>query len=229
LRKEINLTDPLKFLPATELTEMKKGEEIQIVGVHRLVLVVEGRLAVRHNAVITDIVPAGSLVVVGVKTGTRTGTGTGTNGTELADVTGLALMRTKLMMWEWQEWERLTLERAELGVALLNTILDYLVRIRVRLESHAVDTVAKRLAKTLLEFAGRFGEEYESQVGRERVTGRFIGVFTHQLLADYVGTSREIVTNWLNRFREERLIVYSRQGIVVRTEKMEAWVRKTKS
>ena len=38
---------------------------------------------------------------------------------------------------------------------------------------------------------------------------------THEQLAHYVGTSREIITQHLNQFRRENLLRYSRQGLDV--------------
>jgi CRP/FNR family transcriptional regulator, cyclic AMP receptor protein len=38
---------------------------------------------------------------------------------------------------------------------------------------------------------------------------------SHELLAQYVGTSREIVTQHMNQFRRQDYLRYSRKGIVV--------------
>jgi CRP-like cAMP-binding protein len=38
--------------------------------------------------------------------------------------------------------------------------------------------------------------------------------FTHEALSRFVGTSREIVTHYMNRFRRLGFISYSRRGIV---------------
>jgi DNA-binding transcriptional ArsR family regulator len=37
--------------------------------------------------------------------------------------------------------------------------------------------------------------------------------FTHEMLSRYVGTSREIVSQHMNRFRKHGYVSYSRQGI----------------
>jgi len=41
---------------------------------------------------------------------------------------------------------------------------------------------------------------------------------THQLISEYVGTSREIVTFQLNHLRQQGYLRYSRQGIQVSTD-----------
>ena len=37
----------------------------------------------------------------------------------------------------------------------------------------------------------------------------------HELLAQYIGTSRELVTQYMNQFRRQGFLRYSRKGIVV--------------
>ena len=44
---------------------------------------------------------------------------------------------------------------------------------------------------------------------------------THQLLSEYVGTSREIVTSHMNHFRNEGLLRYSRTGINIDTHALQ--------
>ena len=39
--------------------------------------------------------------------------------------------------------------------------------------------------------------------------------FTHELLSQYVGTSREIVTHYMNQFRRQGYLRYSRKGILL--------------
>ena len=38
---------------------------------------------------------------------------------------------------------------------------------------------------------------------------------THALLSQYVGTSREIVTRYMTRFRKQGYVTYSRNGILL--------------
>jgi len=43
----------------------------------------------------------------------------------------------------------------------------------------------------------------------------FLAPLTHELLAQYVGTSREIVTHYMSQFRRDKLLSYSRSGIAI--------------
>lgn len=46
--------------------------------------------------------------------------------------------------------------------------------------------------------------------------------FTHVLLSRYVGTSREIITQYMNRFRKQGCLSYSRRGILLHRDILEA-------
>jgi len=46
--------------------------------------------------------------------------------------------------------------------------------------------------------------------------------FTHEMLSRYVGTSRDIVTQYMNRFRKMGYVSYSRQCIVLHREALKA-------
>jgi hypothetical protein len=47
--------------------------------------------------------------------------------------------------------------------------------------------------------------------------------FTHELLSQYVGTSREIITLYMNQFRRDGYLDYSRQGILLHGDALRAW------
>jgi CRP-like cAMP-binding protein len=50
--------------------------------------------------------------------------------------------------------------------------------------------------------------------------------FTHELLAEDIGTSREIVTHYMNQFRNQGYLQYSRKGIVLHRDALQEWLRK---
>ena len=52
-----------------------------------------------------------------------------------------------------------------------------------------------------------------------------MAAFTHELLSQYVGTSREIVTHYMNQFRRLGFLQYSRRGIVLYRAPFEQWLR----
>jgi CRP-like cAMP-binding protein len=90
-----------------------------------------------------------------------------------------------------------------------------------RIESFSVDTVLQRLARTLIGFAERFGTL--------ETDGYSVNLphFTQQFLADYVGTSREIVTHYMNQFRRMALLRYSRRGITIHKIALQNWLSGT--
>jgi CRP-like cAMP-binding protein len=47
--------------------------------------------------------------------------------------------------------------------------------------------------------------------------------FTHELLSQYVGTSREVVTHFMNQFRRQGCLSYSRKGIFLRPDALKSW------
>ena len=47
--------------------------------------------------------------------------------------------------------------------------------------------------------------------------------FTHELLSQYVGTSREIVTHYMNQFRREGYLRYSRKAIFLHRDAPKSW------
>jgi CRP-like cAMP-binding protein len=51
--------------------------------------------------------------------------------------------------------------------------------------------------------------------------------FTHQLLSQYVGTSREIVTHYMNQFRRDGYLRYSRKGMDLYADALTDWLRTT--
>jgi len=48
---------------------------------------------------------------------------------------------------------------------------------------------------------------------------------THELLSQYVGTSREIITHYMNQFRRDGYLRYSRKGILLHRDAMRDWLR----
>ena len=53
--------------------------------------------------------------------------------------------------------------------------------------------------------------------------------FTHELLSQYVGTSREIVTHYMNQLRRQGYLKYSRKGISLNREALRDWLRRDTS
>jgi CRP/FNR family transcriptional regulator len=129
-----------------------------------------------------------------------------------------ALENTKLMTWTTAEIEDIATKRPRLAVALLQILVQRTVDFTHRIESFSLDNIARRLARSLIRFSERLG--VEDQDGSVRMAP-----FTHELLSQYVGTSREIVTHYMNQFRRQGYLRYSRKGIILYRDAFKDWLR----
>jgi CRP-like cAMP-binding protein len=105
-------------------------------------------------------------------------------------------------------------------VALLQILVQRTIDFTHRIESFSVDNIARRLARSLIRFSERLG------VAEEDGSIRMVP-FTHELLSQYVGTSREIVTHYMNQFRRQGYLRYSRKGIILYREAFKEWLRQS--
>jgi CRP/FNR family transcriptional regulator len=113
------------------------------------------------------------------------------------------------MAWPASDVEALVAKRPRLAIALLQVVAQRNIDFIRRIQSFSLDSIEGRLARLLLHFAGRLGTPEGD--GSVRMMP-----FTHETLSRYVGTSREIVTQHMSRFRREGRVSYSRRnGIVV--------------
>ena len=97
--------------------------------------------------------------------------------------------------------ERLLLEKPEVALRILEVIGKRLVEVEARLEDIAFKTVAGRLASLLLRLM--------------KEQGRIIVGFTHQNLADAIGTYRETTTQTLNKLKAQGLLSTGRKRIEI--------------
>jgi CRP/FNR family cyclic AMP-dependent transcriptional regulator len=97
--------------------------------------------------------------------------------------------------------ERLLLGKPEVALRVLEVIGKRLVEVEARLEDIAFKTVAGRLASLLLRLMKEQGKT---------ITG-----FTHQNLADAIGTYRETTTQTLNRLKAQGLVDTGRKRIQI--------------
>jgi CRP/FNR family transcriptional regulator len=117
-----------------------------------------------------------------------------------------AIERAKLMTWAISDIEDLVIKRPRLAVALIQILAQRNAEFTRRIESLAVDSVERRLARSLLHFSERLGSlEVDGSVR--------MMPFTHEMLSRYVGTTREVITQYMNQFRKRGFLTYSRQGI----------------
>jgi CRP-like cAMP-binding protein len=205
--------DPLTILPRTPTREYKKQEIIYHPQDRNdaLYLILEGRVKVSRfvetgREVILNFYRADDFIGASCFLG-------GNHHAEQAT----AVDKTTVMSWSTQELNRLVLRNPALGPALLRSLAQKLAETRHRIESFSVDHIDRRLVKTLLDFGQRFGQQRPDGMTH-------LLPFTHEQLARYVGTSREIVTGYMNRLRREHLVNYSRRGMDLNLRALETYL-----
>lgn len=211
-----SLEDPLAHLPCSTILDYKKGQAIydQDQPSSSIYLVIGGKVKVCRIAedgrqVVVDIYQADEFFGESSFLGNA-------NRAELA----VALEGTKVMTWTTSEIEDISIKRPRLAIAMMQLLVQRSVDFAQRIESFSVDNIARRLARTLIRFSERLGSRSED--GSIQMIP-----FTHELLSQYVGTSREIVTHYMNQFRRQGYLRYSRKGILLYKDAMKEWLRET--
>ena len=118
--------------------------------------------------------------------------------------TAVALDNVTLMGWTRQEIEAQIERDPRLGVALSQYLVRECIQLQDRMESMVVHRTPERVMLALIQLASTTGSATPEGLTR-------VASLTHQTIAEYVGTSREIVTFQLNRLRKLGLIRYSRK------------------
>ena len=131
-----------------------------------------------------------------------------------------ALEKTTLMNWTVAEIEEIVMQRPRLGIAMLQVLARRAIDFGHRIESLSMETTARRLARSLIRLSERLGTPHDD--GSVRMIP-----FTHELLSEYVGTSREVVTVHMNQFRRQGYLQYSRKGIMLHAHAFSDWFRPT--
>jgi CRP-like cAMP-binding protein len=208
------LEDPLAHLPCSTILEYRKGQIIynQDQPSNSIHLVIDGkvkvcRLADDGRQVVVDIYQPDEFFGESAFLGLA-------QRTEIA----VALENTKVMTWTTNEIEEITMKRPKLAIALLQLLVQRSMDFGYRIESFSVDNIARRLARSLIRFSERLGSRNED--GSVQMIP-----FTHELLSQYVGTSREIVTHYMNQFRRQGYLRYSRKGIMLYRDALKEWLK----
>jgi len=208
------LEDPLAHLPCSTIMEYKRGQNIysQDQPSTSIYLVIEGKVKVSRMS------DDGHQVMVDIyQTDEFFGESALLNLAHRAEQ-ACALENTKLMTWTSAELEDILTKRPRLAVALLQILVQRTIEFGHRIESFSVDNIARRLARSLIRFSDRLGTPEADGSMR-------MAPFTHELLSQYVGTSREIVTHYMNQFRRQGYLRYSRKGIILYRDAFREWLR----
>lgn len=208
------LEDPLAHLPRTSILDYQKGQTIYSPEQPStsIYLVIDGKVKVSRLA------GDGSEVVVDVYQPDDFFGESAFLCLARRPEQAAALENTRLMSWTSADIEDIIARRPLLAVALLQIFVQRAADFARRIESFAVDNIPRRLARSLIRFSERLGSPQED--GSIRMPP-----FTHELISQYVGTSREIVTHYMNQFRKQGYIRYSRKGIVLFRDAFDQWLR----
>jgi CRP-like cAMP-binding protein len=197
--------DPLMYLPRKGVTDYRRGQIIFMENQpsRELHLVVRGRVKL--------LIPMddGAQTVVDIfTTDDFFGECSLLHGAARHSERAIALDSVSLMSWATSEIEEQVEREPRLGIALLQMLVKRALDYEDRLQNFALDKTPERVVRAVLRFAERTGTRAED--GSLRVPP-----LTHQLLSEYVGTSREIVTFHMNQLRQKGLLQYSRRGMQV--------------
>src|SRR3954447_1521491 len=198
------MEDALMYLPRKGVTDFRKGQNIfdehqPSKGLH---LVVQGRVKV------TIPLDDGTQTVVDIFTTDDFFGESSLLGASQYSERALALDNVTLMSWTSSEIEEQVERQPRLGIALLQMLVKRGLDYQARLQSFALDKTPERVIRALLRFAERLGTRTEDGSIN-------IPPLTHQVISEYVGTSREIITFQMNQLRQKGFLRYSRKGIQV--------------
>jgi CRP-like cAMP-binding protein len=202
--RQVTAEDPLMYLPRKRIEEYAKGRAIYDMdhpstGLYVISL---GRVKIANTAgdgceTVGRIVQAegifGESCLIGCSD---------------RNETAIALDNVTLMTWSCGEIEQQVEREPRLGIALSQYLVRQCLELQDRLESMATQSTPNRIALVLLQLAADLGTTMPE--GATRVAS-----LTHQTIAEFVGTSREMVTWQMNRLRRLGLIGYSRKHIDV--------------
>jgi CRP/FNR family transcriptional regulator len=199
--------DPLTYLPRKPVQEFAKGRAIY--DPHQandhLYVVILGRVKLSNTAddgcqtVSRIVCPEGlfgeSCLV----------------GPAARSETAVALDTATVMAWSRDDIERQIERVPRLGVALSQFLVRQCISLQDRIESMAIHKTPERVMLALVQLGEDLGTPMPDGATR-------VGSLTHHTIAEYVGTSREIVTFQMNRLRRMGLIRYSRRFIDIYTQ-----------
>jgi CRP/FNR family cyclic AMP-dependent transcriptional regulator len=208
------LEDPLAYLPRSIVMEYRKGEIIygQDQPCNNLYLVISGTVK------ITRISDHGSQVVVDLYRPDEFFGEAAFVSQSRTSEQAMAHQKTTLMAWRAGDIEAMVMKRPQLALALLQAFGQRAMGFTERIQSLSADSIDKRLARALVRFSERLGTpQTDGSV--------FMEPLTHELLSQYVGTSRELVTCRMANFRRQGYVQYSRKGITLHRDALRTWIR----
>ncbi|SPF48519.1 Transcriptional regulator, Crp/Fnr family [Candidatus Sulfopaludibacter sp. SbA4] len=213
-RELLSLEDPLTYLPRKPVQEFAKRRVIYSPEQpsYSLYVVILGRVKVTNTAD-DGVETIGRIVCSEGLFGESA-----LVGTSARSESAVAIDNVSVMSWTRQEIEQQIEREPHLGIALSQHLVRQCMELQERIESMAVYKTPERVMLSLVQLASTLGTPMPDG-------STHVGSLTHHTIADYVGTSREIVTFQMNRLRRLGLLRYSRKGIEVYTQAMQDVLR----
>lgn len=209
-----NLKDPLLYLPCClKILEFSKGQPIYAPedAVSGIYLILFGSVK------LTRMLGNGKQVLIDIyRTEEFFGEAALLNRPRRSEMV-TAMEDTRLMVWSRQDFEELVEKRPNLALAMLRVFIQRMNNFELRMQSLAQESVLERLARALIRFSTRLGR-------LDSAGTMHMPALPQVLLAQYVGTSREIVTYYMTEFRRKGFLTYSRREIALFGNGLREWL-----
>jgi CRP-like cAMP-binding protein len=138
---------------------------------------------------------------------------------EPRSASSIALQDSELIVIKKQDFRKLLAKQPNIAFQIMKTISQRLRQADKEIEALTFGDVIGRLANTLLELAKKYGQNSPEGI-------KINMPFSHQDIAELIGTGREMVSRVLNRFRRLNCITYSgRLLVLTNRDKLKQWVR----
>jgi len=206
--------DPLTYLPRKPVQEFAKRRVIydpQQPSDH-LYVVILGRVK------ITNLSDDGSQMVARVVAAEGLFGESALIGGQRRSEAAVAVDNVTLMSWTIAEIEAQVEREPRLGLALTQYMVRQCIELQDRIESMAVYKTPERVMLALIQLSDTLGTPLTDG-------GIRVAALTHHTIAEYVGTSREIVTFQLNRLRRLGMLRYSRKHMDIYVPAMQEALR----
>jgi CRP-like cAMP-binding protein len=209
-----HIEDPLAHLPHSKIIEYRKRQVIydRQQGPAGLYLVISGRVKVALP------VDGARDVVINIHRADDFFGEATLLGRPCPGERAVALERARLMMWPTSAIVEIMNSRPRLPLALLQALVLRSEGLRQRIRNLHAGTVEQRLADSLCGLAEHSGIRRTDGAVR-------VSPLTHEVLAQYVGTSREAITLYMTRLRRRGFIEYSRQELILHLDALKGWLR----
>ena len=196
--------DPLAYLPRKPVQKFVRRQVVYDPQhpAGSLYLVLQGRVTVRLTSNEGDQIIARIVCAEGIFGESAL------IGPPAAEASAIALDDVTAMCWTREEIEEHIEKEPRLGLALAQYMVRQCLELQERIEILAVYKTPERIMLALLQLAGAMGTLLPDNSTRIRA-------LPHHTIAEYVGTSREIVTFQLNRLRRKGYLRYTRKEIDV--------------